>query len=409
FTTPAGIETQTRQFWTTPLGPVVHRTADRIYIVRAGPDGEYRAGAQFLAMMRARDLKEWKQALAMRARATSNLTYADRAGNILTIWMASLPKIPHAATGDSLFTVARTSADLWTTLLPLEQLPQTLNPKGGYVHNENDAPYYANLNALLDSAAFPANVERGELRLRSQHALQLIGGTRKLSLEDVIVRKHSMRMLLADRVKLDLLKALKAAPATPTLDSATRILTRWDNTVAPASRGGLLFETWWRRYSSIARDSAYAERWSLAKLTSTPRGIGKPGVAVEALAWAMNDLQTRYGAADMAWGDVHRVRRGGVDVPVGGCSGALGCFRVLAYEQQPDGKRVANSGDGWVLAVEFGATRPRAYSILAYGQSADSTSPHYADQAELFAKGVFKPVWWTEADVKKHAVREYRP
>lgn len=409
FTTPAGTESQTRQFWTTPLGPVVHRTADHIYIVRAGPEGEYRAGAQFLAMMRARNLKEWKGALAMRARATSNLTYADRAGNILTIWMASLPKIPHAATGDSLFTVARTSADIWSSLLPLEQLPQTLNPKGGYVHNENDAPYYANLNALLDSARYPANVERGELRLRSQHALQLIGGTRKLSLEDVIVRKHSMRMLLADRVKPDLLKAVNAAPVTPALDSAARILARWDNTVAPASRGGLLFETWWRRYSSIARDSAYAERWSLAKLTSTPRGIGKPSVAVEALTWAMNDLQTRYGAADMAWGDVHRVRRGAVDVPVGGCSGALGCFRVLAYEQKPDGTRIANSGDGWVLAVEFGATRPRAYSILAYGQSADSTSPHYADQAELFAKGVFKPVWWTEADVKKHAVREYRP
>lgn len=123
----------------------------------------------------------------------------------------------------------------------------------------------------------------------------------------------------------------------------------------------------------------------------------------------MGDMQTRYGAADVAWGDVHRVRRGNVDVPVGGCSGALGCFRVLAYEQLPDGKRVANSGDGWVLAVEFGAVRPRAYSILAYGQSADSTSPHYADQAEMFAKGVFKPVWWTAADVKKHAVREYRP
>ena len=70
---------------------------------------------------------------------------------------------------------------------------------------------------------------------------------------------------------------------------------------------------------------------------------------------------------------------------------------------------MANSGDGWVLAVEFGAARPRAYSILAYGQSADSTSPHFADQAAMFAKGTFKPVWWREADVKRHTLREYRP
>ncbi len=414
YRTPEGMKSETRQFWITTLGPIVHRTNSKLYIVRSGPDGEYRSGAQFLAMMRARNLVEWKAALAMRARATSNLTYADRAGNILTIWMASLPQIPHKATGDSLFTPAHTSADIWTSLLPLERLPQTLNPPGGYVHNENDAPYYANLNAVLDTARYPDNVERGELRLRSQHALQLIGNSRKLSLEDVMVLKHSMRMLLADRVKPALLRAVRtatpgAAMSAEALATASRVLAAWDNTVAPDSRGGVLFETWWRRYAGIARDSAYAEKWSQAKITSTPRGLGKPTVAVEALAWAVDDVTKRYGAADVAWGDVHRVRRGSVDVPVGGCSGALGCFRVLAYEQLPDGKRVANSGDGWVLAVEFGAMRPRAYSILAYGESNDSTSANYADQAEMFARGKFKPVWWTETEVRAHTVREYRP
>ena len=123
----------------------------------------------------------------------------------------------------------------------------------------------------------------------------------------------------------------------------------------------------------------------------------------------MTDVQLRFGTADVAWGDVYRVRRGAIDVPVGGCSGALGCFRVLAYAEAPDGKRVANSGDGWVLAVEFGAVRPRAYSILAYGQSSDSASAHYADQAEMFAKGTFKRVWWSEADIVRHAIRTYRP
>ena len=409
-----GLLSDTKEFATTALGPVVHRTERKLYVVRAGPHGEYRAGAQFLAMMRARSLAEWKQALAMRARATSNLTYADRAGNILTIWMASLPQIPHKATGDSLFTAARSSADIWTTLLPLERLPQTINPPSGYVHNENDAPHYANLKALLDTSRYPDNVERGELRLRSQHALQLIDNSRRFSLEEVITLKHSMRMLLADRVKPDLLKAVRAAPVTrdtssETLRRALTILTTWDNSVAASSKGGVLFETWWRRYTSLARDSAYAERWSAARLTQTPRGLGKPTVAVEALVWAMNDVIRRYGAAEIAWGDVHRVRRGTVDVPVGGCSGALGCFRVLSYEQLPDGKRVANSGDGWVLAVEFGATRPRAYSILSYGESADSTSPHYADQAAMFARGMFKPVWWTAAEVRAHTVRVYQP
>ena len=85
--TDDSLVSETRRVPFTSLGPVVYRTANKLYVVRAGPDGEYRAGAQFLAMMRARSLAEWKGALATRARATSNLTYADRAGNILTIWM----------------------------------------------------------------------------------------------------------------------------------------------------------------------------------------------------------------------------------------------------------------------------------------------------------------------------------
>lgn len=405
------LATITRRFATTPLGPVVHRTADKLYVVRAGPDGEYRAGAQFLAMMRARSLAQWKQALAMRARATSNLTYADRAGNILTIWMASIPRLPHPSGRDSVPIPARTSADVWTRLITLDSLPQVQNPPGGYVHNENDAPHFANLRALLDTARYPDNVERGELRLRSQHALQLIANTRRFSLEEVVRRKHSMRMLLADRVKPDLLAAVKTSPlaADTAMQRAVAVLRAWDNTVAPESRGGVLFETWWRRYLSQARDTAFAVTWSWKELITTPRGIRQPDKAVQALQWAIGETTRRFGALDVTWGDVHRVRRGAVDEPVGGCSGALGCFRVLTYEDTPDGKRAANSGDGWVLAVEFGARAPRAYSILAYGQSTDPASPHHADQAAMFARGEMKPVRFTPRDVRAHTIRTYTP
>ena len=105
---------------------------------------------------------------------------------------------------------------------------------------------------------------------------------------------------------------------------------------------------------------------------------------------------------------MHRVRRGDVDVPVGGCGGALGCFRVLNFDDQPDGKRAVDGGDGWVIAVEFGDS-PRAYSILAYGQSPDSTSPYHDDQAALFAANRMKPVRWSDAEIVEHAVQRYRP
>jgi acyl-homoserine-lactone acylase len=401
-----GLADETRTFWSTPLGPVVHRTADHVYVVKAGGDGEYRGGQEFLAMMRAKTLAEWKAAVAMRGRSTSNLTYADRAGNIFHIWNASIPSLPIASGGDSVPVMARTSSDVWNHLVPVDSLPQNLNPPGGYLQNENDAPYYTNLRRILDTTKYPNYFERPAFNLRGQHAVSLIDNNRKLSLEDVVKLKHSYRMLLADRVKDEL---LRGARSRDSLADAVKVLAAWDNTVAPESRGGVLFQAWWQRYLQQARDSAYAEKWTQARITATPRGLGKPDLAVDALAWAVADTKRRFGAIDVAWGDVHRVRRGDVDVPVGGCSGLLGCFRVLNYADAPDGKRVANSGDGWVLAVEFGAKGPRAYSVLAYGQSPDSTNAHHADQAAMFARGELKTVRFTQADVKAHTQREYRP
>jgi acyl-homoserine-lactone acylase len=155
-------------------------------------------------------------------------------------------------------------------------------------------------------------------------------------------------------------------------------------------------------------EKRFARVWDASDPLKTPRGLADPARAVESFGWAVAETRTRYGSWDVAWGDVHRVRRGPVDVPVGGCSGSLGCFRVLGFARNPDGKLAANGGDGWILAVEFGDT-PRAYSVLAYGESSRPDSPWFADQAELFAKGQLKKVAFTEGDVNAQSILRYRP
>jgi acyl-homoserine-lactone acylase len=402
------VSSETRDFWSTPLGPVVHRTGDRIFIARTAGDGEFRAGEQFLRMMRAKSFGEWKAAMQIRALVTSNYTYADRAGNIFSLWNAALPDLPHASGGDTA-TPAREMRDLWTRYIPFEALPQFRNPPGGYVHNENDSPHFANVRGRVNTANAYANIEPPMLRLRSQHAIQLIGGDRKLSLEAVIRLKHSYRMLLADRVKPDLLAAVKAAKPAGEIARAAALLRRWNNTAAPGSRGAMLFEIWFQRYAQGRQGAGvFARDWSVDDPLRTPHGLADPARAAEAFAWAVEETARRHGRWDVTWGDVHRVRRGTVDVPVGGCSGQMGCFRVLGFTRDADDKLVANSGDGWVLAVEFGET-PRAYSVLAYGESPQPASPWYADQAAMFARGEMKKVAFTARDVDAGAVLRYRP
>lgn len=399
---------ETRDVWSTPLGPVVHRTADTIYVARTAGDGEFRSGEQFLRLMRSSSYGQWLDVMRMRALVSQNYTYADRAGNILVLWNASLPLLPHAA-GAELPIPARSLRDIWTRYLPFEDLPLTRNPKGGYVQNANDSPHFANVREPVVLENAHPNMEPPMLRLRSQRSIQLVDTNRKLSLEDVVKLKHDYRMLLADRVKPALLTAIAATnPAGPVADGAA-LLRRWNNTAAPDSRGSVLFEAWWERYAAgRTEEERFATPWSEADPLTTPHGLADPSGAVNAFVQAVEETVQRYGALDVAWGEVYRLRRGGVDVPIGGCPGRLGCFRVIGYTREPDGKYAATTGDGWVLAVEFG-DEPRAYSVLAYGQSNKPGSPWHADQAVMFARGEMKRVAFSMRDVDRQAITRYRP
>jgi acyl-homoserine-lactone acylase len=400
---------ETREFWSMPLGPVVHRTASAVFIVRTAGTTEFRSGEQFLRLMRATSLAEFKEAMKIRALVSQNYTYADRRGNIYHLWNGSMPWLPHDAGGDTATPIRRTS-DAWTRLIPFDDLPQWLNPRGGYIHNENDSPHFTNTRGRIDLVNRYANIEPPSFDLRSQHALQLIGGTQKFTLEDVVRLKHSYRMLLADRVKTDLIAAVRATKPAGDVADALRLLQKWDNTAAPGSRGSTIFEAWFNRYAQGRTDrELFSQPWTATVPTKTPRGLSDIARAVDAFIWAVADTKMRYGRLDVTWGDVHRIRRGTVDEPIGGCGGRLGCFRVLGYARDPrDGKFVANSGDGWVLAVEFGPT-PRAYSVLAYGQSPRAESPWHADQAAMFARGQLKTVAFTPRDVDARAIARYRP
>jgi acyl-homoserine-lactone acylase len=398
----------TRVFLISPYGPVVHEGDSIVYVFRPAGDGEFRAGEQWLEMMKAGSLEEWKRAMRIGARTTSNFTYADRDGNIFYVWVAAAPVLPHPSGGDTLAVLVTRSDQVWSRVAEFDALPQVLNPPGGYVRNENDSPHYTNLNRLLPHD-FAFHVEPPRLRLRSQHGIELLHNDRVFSLEDVVEAKHSPRMLLADRVKDDLLDAVRAAGPAGDAARAAGLLAAWDNTAGHASRGGVLFETWWNRYRTLmGGEGLHAVEWTPDEPVTTPRGLADAGRAVEAFLWAVPETARRFGAWDVAWGDVHRVRRGDVDAPVAGCGGALGCFRVLNFATEPDGRRAVNGGDGWVIAVEFTDT-PRAYSVLAYGQSPDPTSPHHADQAAMFAAGEMKRVRWTEADIAAGLIARYRP
>lgn len=409
---------ETRQvrkvFEHTPLGPVIHRDNESIYVLRSAAYNEFRFYQQWLRFAQSENLKQFRAALDILAIPMFNLIYADREGNIFYLWNGTVPDLPHEAHRDEAVR-ASTSEDIWTRFHSIAELPQVLNPKGGYVQNCNDPPYFTNLNEPLDIESFPEHFPRHRLGLRSQHSLALVHGRTKFSLEDVRDMKFDLGMLLADRVKDDLVALLREragdADDKAEIIKAADVIERWNNTVAADTHGSLVFARWWREYAyegSKLREEAYEIPWSPELPVTTPSGIGEPDRAWEAFVTVAGELTADYGDWDLAWGDVHRIRRGDVDLPASGGEGGLGCFRVIRFKRDPDGKYSVAHGDSAIMAVEFGE-HPRAYTVVGYSQSGRPDSPHYNDQTVLYANQKMKRAAFTEDEIEADTMHRYHP
>jgi acyl-homoserine-lactone acylase len=162
----------------------------------------------------------------------------------------------------------------------------------------------------------------------------------------------------------------------------------------------VLFLDWWLDYARrTGARGPFAVRWSAEDPIATPRGLTDPALALAALDEAVGRVRTRHGDPAVAWGDVYRLRRDGVDLPANGGNGGHGIFRVSGFEGARDGKLVVMGGDSYVGAVEFGQP-VRARVLVGYGNASQPGSPHRTDQLPHYARKALREAWRTRADVE---------
>ena len=144
-------------------------------------------------------------------------------------------------------------------------------------------------------------------------------------------------------------------------------------------------------------------RYVTAEFTGDP---GPPPAAAfqEAYDW----LLLHHGRIDPEWGDVNRLLRGDLNLPVSGGPDLLRA--IYPAEISDDGQLKANAGDTWIALVEW---RPdgqqTAQSVHQYGAATmHPGSPHYSDQAPLFATEAWRTVSFDRADIEARSQRTYR-
>jgi len=400
----AGVEIVTREFFSSHYGPIVKKEHGRAYALKSPNLDAVDFLTQWNRMAKAKSLAEFRAALNMQAMPMFNVGYADAEGNVFYLFNGRIPWRAPDYQYNGRPVSGNTSESEWFGILPISELPQVTNPKGGYIQNCNDAPWYANLREILNPALYPPNLTGDGLGFRGQFSLRLLDAASKLDLQQVIKNKFDDRILVAERVKSELMELVEEQTSHRTeWKAALSVLKAWDGRASAQSRGALLFFRWWEEYTRGAKPT-FKINWNASEPLTTPRGIGDRNQALTTFGKVVEELLKEHGALDVAWGEVHRFRRGNLDLPLSGCQG---CFRTIGYRREKDGKMNPVFGDGYVLAVEF-ADAPIAYSVMAYSQSSDPNSRHFADQSALFATNQMKRAWFTEADIEKNLERVYR-
>lgn len=381
-----GFDTVTREVLRSVHGPVV-RTDHGVFAVRYAGMGEVRQPQQYFALDKARSLAEWKAAMSLHVLPSINYIYADEKGNVGYVYNARIPVRKDGF--DWLGVVPGDRADLIPTKeVPWSQLPQLWNPKSGLVFNSNNTPFHATEPADdLTPAAYPKWMGvQTNMTNRAYRVLETYGQDRAITAAKFDAYKYD----LAYSSKSDVAKGIQALLAVnpngdADLAAAQDLLKDWDLKTDVKSRGAAL------------------AIMTLTRINQTPGG--SPLAALKA---AMADLKAHFGRIDPEWGEVNRIRRGKLDLAI---DGGPDVYRAVYGRPDPDGRLHALAGDTYVMFVTWDkAGHLSSRSIHQFGSATlDEASPHYADQTPLFVAMKTKPVWFTEAQLKGHVARAYRP
>jgi len=381
-------------------GPVVRQAAGKALALRVAGLDQPHVMRQYWDMMRAGSFADFEAAQRTLQMPFFTVMYADRDGRIMHLFGGRTPIRPAGAFNWSGIVPGTSDATLWTGTHPYDQLPRVVDPATGWLQNANDPPWTTTFPPAIDADTFPRYMAPRGMSLRAQQSASLLAADSAITFDEFGTYKHSTRVVLADRVLADLIPAAKAAGGLAA--EAAAVLGAWDRLTDAESRGAVLFEAWYRR--AVRAGNLFALPWSAADPLATPRGLANAESAVRALVDAADLVRQAHGALDVPWGQVHRLRGGGRDLPANGGPSDLGIFRVVGFTDDKDGKRRAVGGDSYVAIVEFGPV-VRARSLVSYGNASQPGSPHIGDQLELFAMKQLKTVWLSREEVERNLER----
>jgi acyl-homoserine-lactone acylase len=376
--------------------------------------------AQSYLRTKTADYASFRRTQDMRTDTSNNTVYADADGTIAYFHGNFIPKrdpkfdYTHPVDGSNPATEWRGAHAIGDTIT-------LLNPADGWIQNTNNWPFSAAGAASPKREDYPAYMwTRGE-NPRGIHAVEVLRTIHDATLDTLIAAGYDSH-LTAFEVLLP-----------PLFDDYDRLPA--DDPRREKLRGPIAsLRTWDRRSSTDSAPAALAIFWgqelrerkgSAAREAEEPvydylAGHLTPSERIDALAAAVERLQHDFGRWETPWGDINRYQRLTGDIvqpfddakpslPVGFAPSSWGALASFDATYPRKTRKIYGSvGNSFVAAVEFGPT-VHAKALLSGGESGDPQSPHFTDQASMFAQGRFRDVLFSREEVMAHAERSYHP
>jgi len=403
----------------THRGPVVRETGGR-YVAFAMMDRPVEALQQSFLRTRATDLKSFMRVAQLRANSSNNTVFADDHGEIALLAPQFMPmRDPRVDYTSDQIDGSNPATD-WRGLHAVETLPNTLNPRGGWVFNSNDWLYSAAGPDSPRPGDYPPYLDMAGESYRTIHATRLLSAPGAWSLDRLQTAAYDSAQPSFEILVPLLVKAWRALPAGDArrarLAEPVAALSAWDKRWSTASIPTTVAQFWGDELWRVVGARKYDDHRNVFRhLEAT-----SDGEKLDALARGLDRLQRDFGGWKVPWGEVNRFQRisSAIDtpfddrapsLPVGFTSNKWGSLASFGAAPKNTRRWYGTNGNSFVAVVEFTPRGPRARAVSAGGESGHLGSAHFADQAARYAAGDLRPVYFTPAELAAHVVRRYRP
>lgn len=420
YRTDAGMAQRTFTVYRTHHGPIV-RQQDGRWVSVALMEEPLSALMQSYGRTKAKNLADYQQNMEMHTNSSNNTLFADAEGNIAYFHSNFVPRRDARFDWGAPVDGSDPATD-WNGVHTQDESPNVFNPPNGWVYNTNNFPYSAaGPGNSPRQADYPPYMDAGSENFRGIHAMQVLGGKTGFTLEGL--RDAAFDSWLPGFVDLvpALVRAYDRAPASDPLKAAlaepVEVLRAWDlrwgaESVA-TSLAVFAGDELLRQVAADARAAGVNVYDYAATRASSAQLLGALGAATEKLGADFGTWQT-------PWGEINRFQRltgdivqpfsdEGESTPVGFASGRWGSLASFASRAYPGTKRwYGTSGNSFVAVVEFGE-RVRALAVTAGGLNNVPGTPHFNDQAQRYATGDLREVYFYADQLEGHVERTYRP